>query len=190
MTANSIRMFFTGSVISILLCVIVRTSLWWQNKKRSPEITLWLVNYILQLIALLFITFRGIIPDLFSIVLANLFIIGGTVILYVGLGRYAGRESRQLHNYVMLAVFTLAYLYFTYVDPDNVVQVAEKVLQVVSQPIIFEGQKAVVSTSIGIALFPDHSEDMDKLIKLADEAMYKVKNSGKNGFRFVNIMTE
>jgi predicted signal transduction protein with EAL and GGDEF domain len=122
------------------------TSLWWQNKKRSPEITLWLVNYILQLIALLFITFRGIIPDLFSIVLANLFIIGGTV--------------------------------------------AEKVLQLVSQPIIFEGQKAVVSTSIGIALFPDHSEDMDKLIKLADEAMYKVKNSGKNGFRFVNIMTE
>ncbi|MDD5524292.1 MAG: GGDEF domain-containing protein, partial [Smithella sp.] len=116
-------------------------------KKRSPEITLWLVNYILQLIALLFITFRGIIPDLFSIVLANLFIIGGTVI-------------------------------------------AEKVLQLVSQPIIFEGQKSVVSTSIGIALFPDHSEDMDKLIKLADEAMYKVKNSGKNGFRFVNIMTE
>jgi len=88
------------------------------------------------------------------------------------------------------ALLSFAYLYFTYVDPDNVVQVAEKVLQVVSQPIIFEGQKAVVSTSIGIALFPDHSEDMDKLIKLADEAMYKVKNSGKNGFRFVNIMTE
>jgi len=112
MTAISIRMFFAGSVISILLCVIVMTSLWWQNKKRSPEITLWLVNYILQLIALLFITFRGIIPDLFSIVLANLFIIGGTVVLYVGLGRYAGRESRQLHNYVMLAVFTLAYFVF------------------------------------------------------------------------------
>jgi diguanylate cyclase (GGDEF)-like protein/PAS domain S-box-containing protein len=74
--------------------------------------------------------------------------------------------------------------------PDNVVQVAEKVLQLVSQPVIFEGQKAVVSTSIGIALFPDHSEDMDKLIKLADEAMYKVKNAGKNGFRFVNTMTE
>ncbi|PKN37886.1 MAG: hypothetical protein CVU62_09205 [Deltaproteobacteria bacterium HGW-Deltaproteobacteria-2] len=118
MTAISIRMFFTGSVIFILLCVIVMTSLWWQNKKRSPEITLWLVDYILQFIALLFITFRGIMPDLFSIVLANLFIIGGTVVLYIGLGRYAGRESRQHHNYVMLTAFTLAYLYFTYVDPD------------------------------------------------------------------------
>ena len=118
MTAISIRMFFTGSVILILLCVIVMTSLWWQNRKRSPEITLWLVDYILQFIALLFITFRGIMPDLFSIVLANLFIIGGTVVLYIGLGRYAGRESRQHHNYVMLTAFTLAYLYFTYVDPD------------------------------------------------------------------------
>jgi diguanylate cyclase (GGDEF)-like protein/PAS domain S-box-containing protein len=70
--------------------------------------------------------------------------------------------------------------------PDNVVQIAEKVIRLVPQPIIFKGQKAVVTTSIGIALFPDHSKNMDKLIKLADEAMYKVKNTGKNGFRFVN----
>jgi diguanylate cyclase (GGDEF)-like protein/PAS domain S-box-containing protein len=73
-------------------------------------------------------------------------------------------------------------------SPDNAAQIAEKVVQVVSQPIIFNGQQTVVSvsTSIGIALFPEHSEDMDQLIKLADEAMYNVKNAGKNGFRFVN----
>ena len=69
--------------------------------------------------------------------------------------------------------------------PENVEQIAEKVIQLVSRPIIFNGQQAVVSTSIGIALFPDHGEDMNQLIKLADEAMYKVKNSGKNNFRFV-----
>ena len=69
--------------------------------------------------------------------------------------------------------------------PENVAQIAEKVIQLVSQPIIFNDQQAVVGTSIGIALFPDHGEDMDQLIKQADEAMYKVKNSGKNNFRFV-----
>ena len=72
------------------------------------------------------------------------------------------------------------------ISAENVVQIAEKIIQTVSQPIIFHNQGAVVNTSIGIALFPEHSEDMDTLIKLADEAMYKVKNAGKNNFRFVN----
>jgi diguanylate cyclase (GGDEF)-like protein/PAS domain S-box-containing protein len=70
--------------------------------------------------------------------------------------------------------------------PENAAQIAEKVIQLVSQPVIFNGQQVVVGTSIGIALFPDHGEDMDQLIKQADEAMYRVKNAGKNGFRFVN----
>ena len=118
MTDIDIRTIFTGYVLSILLCAIVMTSLWWQNRKRSPEIVFWLADYILQFIALLLMTFRGILPDFFTIVLANLFIIGGTVVLYIGLGRYVGKESRQLHNYVMLAVFTLACLYLTYVYPD------------------------------------------------------------------------
>ncbi|MGA2554374.1 MAG: diguanylate cyclase [Smithella sp.] len=65
-------------------------------------------------------------------------------------------------------------------------RIAEKVIQLISKPVIFKSRQAVVGTSIGIALFPDHGEDMDQLIKLADEAMYKVKNAGKNGFRFVN----
>jgi diguanylate cyclase (GGDEF)-like protein/PAS domain S-box-containing protein len=68
--------------------------------------------------------------------------------------------------------------------PENVAQIAEKVIQLVSQPIIFNGSQAVVSASIGIALFPDDDTDMDQLIKKADEAMYRVKKTGKNGFCF------
>ena len=71
-------------------------------------------------------------------------------------------------------------------SPDNAAQIAEKVIQTVSQQIMIAEQQAVVGASIGIALFPEHGEDMDKLIKQADEAMYRVKNAGKNGFRFVN----
>ena len=71
-------------------------------------------------------------------------------------------------------------------SPENAAQIARKVIQLVSEPVIFKEQQAVVGTSIGIALFPDHGEDMDQLIKQADKAMYKVKNAGKNGFRFVN----
>jgi diguanylate cyclase (GGDEF)-like protein/PAS domain S-box-containing protein len=70
--------------------------------------------------------------------------------------------------------------------PENVALIAEKVIKQVSQPIIFNGQQAVVGASIGIALFPDHDKNMDQLIKQADEAMYRVKKAGRNGFCFVN----
>jgi diguanylate cyclase (GGDEF)-like protein/PAS domain S-box-containing protein len=66
-------------------------------------------------------------------------------------------------------------------------RIAEKVIRAVSQPVITgRGQQAVVGASIGIALYPDNSEDVDQLIKLADEAMYRIKNSGKNGFVFAD----
>jgi diguanylate cyclase (GGDEF)-like protein len=69
---------------------------------------------------------------------------------------------------------------------DDAEQIAKEVLQLASQPVTIEGQKAAVSASIGIAFYPDHSENIDQLIKLADEAMYRIKNSGKNGFGFAN----
>lgn len=118
MNVVDIRIFFIGYLLSILLCVIVIASLWRHNRKRSPEISLWLANHVLQFVAILLVTFRGIIPDILSIVVANLFIVSGTVVFYIGLGRYVGKETRRGHNYVMLIVFTLAHVYLTYVYPD------------------------------------------------------------------------
>lgn len=42
---------------------------------------------------------------------------------------------------------------------------------------------AEISTSIGIAIFPEHGEDVDSLIEHADQAMYQAKNAGKDCFR-------
>jgi diguanylate cyclase (GGDEF)-like protein len=47
-----------------------------------------------------------------------------------------------------------------------------------------EEGKPETGASIGIALYPDNGDDAESLIKEADKAMYKVKKSGKNGFRF------
>jgi len=41
-----------------------------------------------------------------------------------------------------------------------------------------------VTASLGIALFPDHGDEVLDLIKAADEAMYSVKNKGKNNYSF------
>ena len=65
---------------------------------------------------------------------------------------------------------------------ENASQVAQKVIDAVSQPIVIDDQQMSVSASIGIALYPDHAQDGEALIKCADTAMYTAKNKGKHQF--------
>ncbi len=67
---------------------------------------------------------------------------------------------------------------------DNAAEVANKVIQAVSQPITFKGLQLGVGASIGIALFPTNGNDAEQLLKQADGAMYATKTSGKNGYSF------
>lgn len=116
--AAGIRIIFISYVTCILLCTIVMYSLWRQNRKLYPETVLWFIYYLLQLIALFLFTLHGIIPDLFSIVIAHSLLIAGSIFLYTGACRYVEKETSQLHNYVMLAVFTLVHLFLTYIYPN------------------------------------------------------------------------
>ena len=118
MISVELKTLFIVYVVLNVLGVVVMASLWRQNRKRTPEIVLWLVYYVMQLVALVLVTLRGTLPDLFSIVFANTLIIGGTVILYAGLARYVGGTSRQWHNYAMVAVFMLIHVYLTFVYPS------------------------------------------------------------------------
>ena len=63
--------------------------------------------------------------------------------------------------------------------------VAHKLLSVLSQSYDINQQVIKVSASIGIALCPDHGTDMEVLVKLADTAMYSIKQAGKNNIGFV-----
>lgn len=62
--------------------------------------------------------------------------------------------------------------------------VAGRIIEEVSRPILFSGNTLAVGASVGIALYPDHANDAESLRRLADEAMYVVKKSGKNRFAF------
>jgi len=69
-------------------------------------------------------------------------------------------------------------------DADLARKVAEKIIDQFNRPFSLNGQDYYSSTSIGIALYPTDGEDMDTLIKNAYTAMYKAKESGKNGYTF------
>lgn len=62
--------------------------------------------------------------------------------------------------------------------------VAEKVVKLFKEPFIIAGKEMYISTSIGIAIYPDSGHDVETLIKNADTAMYSAKNLGKNTFRY------
>jgi len=63
---------------------------------------------------------------------------------------------------------------------------AQKVLALVHRPFYVEGRALQVSTSIGIALYPEHGTTETELLKHADVAMYRAKERGKNGFHLFN----
>ena len=61
---------------------------------------------------------------------------------------------------------------------------AERVVRAISQvPFRFEGQNFRLTTSLGIALYPEHAVTAEDLIAHADAAMYQAKESGKNTWR-------
>ena len=80
-------------------------------------------------------------------------------------------------------------------SPDEVRAVLERMLTTVTQPWITEHGEYQVTCSIGIALYPDDGLDAQTLLKHADSAMYRAKDSGRNQFQFFTreinrLMTE
>ncbi|HIE3580078.1 TPA: diguanylate cyclase domain-containing protein, partial [Legionella anisa] len=64
----------------------------------------------------------------------------------------------------------------------HVIEVAEKILFSIAKPITIKNHEISITASIGISLYPQHGDDLYTLIKLADEALYEVKSTGKNNF--------
>jgi diguanylate cyclase (GGDEF)-like protein len=61
---------------------------------------------------------------------------------------------------------------------NDAVLVVEKVQKALARPFTLEGLSLDVEASFGIALFPEHGEDADTLIRRADVAMYVAKQAG------------
>ena len=82
---------------------------------------------------------------------------------------------------------------FTILLPDvkseaEPIQVAESLLNSLKDSFTLEGHEFHITTSIGIALYPNDGPDSDALMKNADTAMYRAKESGKNQYRLYNAL--
>jgi len=67
---------------------------------------------------------------------------------------------------------------------EDAVSVAEKVVKAINRPFTLSNHELRVSTSIGIAIYPDDGQSSRDLVTNADSAMYHTKRSGRNGYKF------
>jgi predicted signal transduction protein with EAL and GGDEF domain/DNA-binding response OmpR family regulator len=66
------------------------------------------------------------------------------------------------------------------VDDADAERVAQRVLEVMREPILVGGQECFVSASVGIAMFPRDGASVADLMRNSDVAMYAVKSQGRN----------
>ena len=91
---------------------------------------------------------------------------------------------RQEDTVARLSGDEFAVLLSNFRQPDDVLPITHKLLQQFSEPFLIDSHELFITTSIGIAVYPDDGDDADTLLKHADTAMYAAKATGRGSFSF------
>ncbi|NMZ15667.1 bifunctional diguanylate cyclase/phosphodiesterase [Pseudomonas rhodesiae] len=67
---------------------------------------------------------------------------------------------------------------------DEARHLAQRIMQKMKEPVELAGRRMVMTTSIGISLFPDDGQTCEELLKTADLALYQSKDAGRNSLNF------
>ena len=67
--------------------------------------------------------------------------------------------------------------------PDDAIELARRLVAVLSRPFSLNGQDITTTASIGITAHPNDGDDVDELLRNADLAMYQAKAEGRNAYR-------
>ncbi len=89
-------------------------------------------------------------------------------------------HSRKSDTVARLGGDEFAMLLFEIADTQNAKMVADKIIAALCEPMIIKSTTVVIGASIGAAVYPDHADADETLVKAADEAMYQAKSGGKN----------
>lgn len=69
-------------------------------------------------------------------------------------------------------------------DANDAALIAGKIIHTLSEPITLNGHHLLISASVGIATHPQHGGTAQELLAHADQALYRAKAGGRNGYRF------
>ncbi len=73
------------------------------------------------------------------------------------------------------------------IEKENVEKLARKIINEINKPFIIKDKKMNVGVSIGIVFMSSYKKHYKDIFKIVDEALYKVKHSGKNNFELLEL---
>jgi diguanylate cyclase (GGDEF)-like protein/PAS domain S-box-containing protein len=97
-------------------------------------------------------------------------------------GKRLLREVREIDTVARLGGDKFVIIAPSLSGADNIGRVCRKAIESLSQPIHVEGRELLISGSIGCAEYPIHGDDDATLLRNADNAMYRAKAAGGNGY--------
>ncbi|RYF27553.1 MAG: diguanylate cyclase [Comamonadaceae bacterium] len=103
-------------------------------------------------------------------------------VLLIEVGRRIQRLLRSEETLARLGGDEMVLLLSNLQQPDECLPVLQRVLEVVNEPVTLPEGQGFVSASIGYSLYPLDGDTPEHLMRVADQAMYTSKQSGKNRF--------
>lgn len=106
----------------VLLAAVASAALayiWRQNRNRYGGIHLWFASMLSQMFASLLIALRGTIPDVLSLVAANILVVDAILFLQIGLELFIGIKKRHAFEMILMAVYVVGVFYYSLLD-DNI----------------------------------------------------------------------
>jgi diguanylate cyclase (GGDEF)-like protein/PAS domain S-box-containing protein len=73
--------------------------------------------------------------------------------------------------------------------PEDIIEIVRKILVALREKCVIAGREFHITTSMGISIYPDDSDDISTLFRYADIALYRAKDQGRNTFAFYNAET-
>lgn len=107
----------------------------------------------------------------------------GDILLSEVAGRLKG-SIREIDMVARLGGDEFAVIVEELHDPEQAAYVASKLQQAISKPFKIRGVDLRVNSSVGISIYPEDGEDAGALLRNADTAMYRAKESGRNMYQF------
>ncbi|MFZ1961413.1 MAG: EAL domain-containing protein [Methylovirgula sp.] len=95
-----------------------------------------------------------------------------------------GKILRNGDHFARLGGDEFAVLQSDVTDPRDCARLAQRMLDAMSMPFNVAGQQIFMGTSVGIALCPQNATERQDLMRLADLALYRAKQGGRNRFAF------
>ena len=115
----------TLSIVLVLITTFLSVVMLfiWRINKTYLGYSFWAASNLAIAAGFLFVSLRGMIPDVFAIIFANILAFGGVLLVLEGNRRFFGLKSSKWFSLSMLALHTLAVAYFVYVDRNVIIRI-------------------------------------------------------------------